>query len=54
MSLNKPAYVLPRNVEVEGIVNIAAIAVVEAQNANASDPLQLENIARLEEITHVG
>jgi malate dehydrogenase (oxaloacetate-decarboxylating)(NADP+) len=33
MGLNKPAYVLPRNVEVEGIVNIAAIAVVDAQNS---------------------
>jgi malate dehydrogenase (oxaloacetate-decarboxylating)(NADP+) len=31
MGLSKPAYVLPRGAEVEDIVNIAAIAVVDAQ-----------------------
>ncbi|MGC2194107.1 MAG: NADP-dependent malic enzyme [Terriglobales bacterium] len=38
MGLNKPAYVLPRSVEVEDIVNSAAIAVVDAQNNKASVP----------------
>lgn len=35
MGLSKPAYVLPRSVEVEDIVNIAAIAVVDAQRIKA-------------------
>jgi malate dehydrogenase (oxaloacetate-decarboxylating)(NADP+) len=38
MGLNKPAYVLPRSVEVEDIVNSTAIAVVDAQNNKASVP----------------
>lgn len=32
MGMSKPAYVLPRGAEVEDIVNITAIAVVEAQS----------------------
>jgi malate dehydrogenase (oxaloacetate-decarboxylating)(NADP+) len=38
MGLSKPAYVLPRSVEVEDIVNIATIAVVDAQNNKVSAP----------------
>ncbi len=36
MGLSKPAYVLPRSVEVEDIVNISAIAVVDAQRTELS------------------
>jgi malate dehydrogenase (oxaloacetate-decarboxylating)(NADP+) len=35
MGMNKPAYVLPQGVEVEDIVNIAALAVVEAEGTKA-------------------
>jgi hypothetical protein len=31
MGMNKPVHVVPRDVEVEEIVNVAAIAVVDAQ-----------------------
>ena len=36
MGMNKPAYVLPQGVEVEDIVNIAALAVVEAEGPKAT------------------
>jgi len=36
MGMSKPAYVLPQGVEVEDIVNIAALAVVEAEGAKAT------------------
>jgi malate dehydrogenase (oxaloacetate-decarboxylating)(NADP+) len=36
MGMSKPAYVLPQGVEVEDIVNIAALAVVEAEDAKAT------------------
>ncbi len=35
MGMSKPAYVLPQGVEVEDIVNIAALAVVEAEGSKA-------------------
>ena len=52
MGLNKPAYVLPRNVEVEGIVNIAAIAVVDAQEPRniALGPRALKDNLDLKEV----
>ena len=37
MGLSKPAYALARGVEVEDIVNITAIAVVDAQKTNGSE-----------------
>jgi malate dehydrogenase (oxaloacetate-decarboxylating)(NADP+) len=46
MGLNQPAYVLPRSVEVEGIVNIAAIAVVDAQNSRLSGRHRPEQTAQ--------
>jgi malate dehydrogenase (oxaloacetate-decarboxylating)(NADP+) len=36
MGMNKPAYVLPHGIEVEDIVNIAALAVVEAEGTKAT------------------
>jgi len=42
MGLSKPAYVLPRGVEVEDIVNSAALAVVDAEEGQAKRPV-LEN-----------
>jgi len=36
MGMSKPAYVLPQGVEVEDIVNIAALAVVEAEGTKAT------------------
>jgi phosphotransacetylase len=35
MGMSKPVYVLPQEVEVEDIVNIAALAVVEAEGTKA-------------------
>jgi len=37
MGMSKPAYVLPQGVEVEDIVNIAALAVVEAEGKSAAE-----------------
>jgi malate dehydrogenase (oxaloacetate-decarboxylating)(NADP+) len=42
MGLSKPAYVLPRSVEVEDIVNIAAIAVVDAQRNGSQTEVKTE------------
>jgi malate dehydrogenase (oxaloacetate-decarboxylating)(NADP+) len=45
MGLSKPAYVLPRGAEVEDIVNIAAIAVVDAQTcAQPTSVAEMGNI----------
>lgn len=38
MGMSKPVYVLPRGTEVEDIVNITAIAVVEAQSKSSPGP----------------
>jgi malate dehydrogenase (oxaloacetate-decarboxylating)(NADP+) len=35
MGMSKPVYVLPRGAEVEDIVNLTAIAVVEAQSKSS-------------------
>lgn len=39
MGLSKPAYVLPRGAETEDVVNITAIAVVDAQHNGSGAPL---------------
>jgi malate dehydrogenase (oxaloacetate-decarboxylating)(NADP+) len=48
MGLSKPAYVLPRGAEVEDIVNITAIAVVDAQEANGHKPAKVQEAALVE------
>jgi len=44
MGMSKPAYVLPRGVEVEDIVNIAALAVVEAEGTKGK-PISGDRLA---------
>jgi malate dehydrogenase (oxaloacetate-decarboxylating)(NADP+) len=39
MGMGKPVYVLPRGADVEDIVNIASIAVVDAQGVHQQQPL---------------
>jgi malate dehydrogenase (oxaloacetate-decarboxylating)(NADP+) len=38
MGMSKPVYVLPRGAEVEDIVNITAVAVVDAQGTGTTHP----------------
>ncbi|HYL14421.1 MAG TPA: NADP-dependent malic enzyme [Terriglobales bacterium] len=40
MGMSKPVYVLPRGAEVEDIVNITAIAVVDAQGSGTTHPVK--------------
>jgi malate dehydrogenase (oxaloacetate-decarboxylating)(NADP+) len=42
MGMSKPVYVLPRGADVEAIVNIATIAVVDAQSAKPFGPIENE------------
>ena len=48
MGMSKPVHVLPRGAEVEEIVNIAAVAVVDAQEAKpfAGAPMEMAQAAR--------
>jgi malate dehydrogenase (oxaloacetate-decarboxylating)(NADP+) len=41
MGISKPVHVLQRGAEVEDIVNIAAVAVVDAQEAAFNGPVPL-------------
>jgi malate dehydrogenase (oxaloacetate-decarboxylating)(NADP+) len=53
MGLSKPAHVLQRGAQVEDIVNIAALAVVDAQEAAAQKSLRLEALDEAEHLSHV-
>jgi malate dehydrogenase (oxaloacetate-decarboxylating)(NADP+) len=53
MGLSKPVHVLQRGAEVEEIVNIAALAVVDAQDAAERDTQRLEAMVEAEHLSHV-
>ncbi len=53
MGLSKPVHVLQRGAEVEEIVNITALAVVDAQDAAARETQRLEALEEAEHLSHV-
>jgi malate dehydrogenase (oxaloacetate-decarboxylating)(NADP+) len=53
MGLSKPVHVLQRGAEVEEIVNMAALAVVDAQDIAAHEAQRLEAMVEAEHLSHV-